>query len=333
MSNSSQPLVSVCIGTYNRADYIRECLDSVLAQTYPNLEIIVVDDASTDRTVDLLRSYGNRIKMVLRTDNSGKPATPRNDGIKLAKGTYVAFLDSDDCWYPEKVARQVALMEMYPEVMLVHCYCRIIDQDGVPGVIRHEGVIPETGRIFEKLLRHCFIATSTMMIKADYFRQNTAFNEDVRLRAKEDYELFLRVAYQHVVGFIPEVMAYYRRSSSGISQEDRSWRDSPVDTAVQRHILTGRSVLSGVVDRRMLRIIIAEGLNENIEYWRGRGRPGRSLMLVGRALALSPFNAEAWGHLLRSLVRLCMAGSRIYPCVCRAQNRIQGDRRSQRGHR
>ena len=106
----NQPLVSVCIGTFNRADLIRECLDSVAAQTYPNIEVVVADNASTDATLDIVRAHLLGVRIARRNTNSGLCSTTRNLALAQARGKYVAFLDSDDAWYPEKVARQVAFL-------------------------------------------------------------------------------------------------------------------------------------------------------------------------------------------------------------------------------
>ena len=106
-SGMNGPKVSVCIGAYNRKDYIRECVDSVLAQTWPDREIIVVDDASTDGTREILQAYGDSIRLILRETNSGICPITRNQAAAAARGEYVAFLDSDDLWPPARLQRQL----------------------------------------------------------------------------------------------------------------------------------------------------------------------------------------------------------------------------------
>ena len=142
----NKPRVSVCIGAYNRKDTIRACVDSALAQTWPDREIVVVDDASTDGTREILQSYGDAIRLILRDANSGICPITRNQAAAAAKGEYVAFLDSDDVWYPEKLAKQVAFLEAHPEVPLCHTLCDVIDaQSRVVGVRHGLGVVPATG--------------------------------------------------------------------------------------------------------------------------------------------------------------------------------------------
>jgi glycosyltransferase involved in cell wall biosynthesis len=106
MNQDSFPFVSVIIPVYNRANYIKSCIDSVLNQDYPNLEIIVVDDGSTDETLEVLNKYGTHITVIKLPENSGAQAT-RNAGIKAAKHDWIAFLDSDDQWVHNKITVQI----------------------------------------------------------------------------------------------------------------------------------------------------------------------------------------------------------------------------------
>src|SRR4051812_3217208 len=111
--------VSVVIATYNHGRYLREAIDSALAQTHPPLEVIVVDDGSTDDTAEILQTYGGRIR-AMRQANAGVAAA-RNAGLAAASGRYVGFLDSDDVWAPDKLARQLAVFDAQPALGLVHC--------------------------------------------------------------------------------------------------------------------------------------------------------------------------------------------------------------------
>lgn len=106
---TAEPLVSAIIATYNRADIVGEAIESILGQTYKNMEVLVVDDGSTDGTHEALRRFGNRIRVV-RQENAG-PGAARNRGIEVARGELIAFLDSDDIWMPTKLERQVRLLE------------------------------------------------------------------------------------------------------------------------------------------------------------------------------------------------------------------------------
>ena len=111
------PSVSVVVGVYNKERYVGECLRSVLAQTYGDFELIVVDDCSTDRSVAEIQAIRDaRVRFIPLSVNSRRPAVPRNRGVELAQGKYIAFLDADDRWLPGKLEKQVAFMEAHPEV-------------------------------------------------------------------------------------------------------------------------------------------------------------------------------------------------------------------------
>ena len=118
----SPTIVSAIIPTYNRAHLVTEAIDSVLAQTYPHIEVIVVDDGSTDDTMARLAPYGSRIR-VIRQENAG-PAAARNKGIAASSGGLVAFLDSDDLWLPAKIERQVRLLQK-AGTSIPCCLCNI----------------------------------------------------------------------------------------------------------------------------------------------------------------------------------------------------------------
>jgi glycosyltransferase involved in cell wall biosynthesis len=124
----ADPLVSVIIPSYNHAAYLRECVDSVLAQDYPNIEVIVVDDGSTDASVDILRAYGDRI--ILLHQARGRQARARNLGLSVAKGELVAFLDSDDRYLPRRIASAVEALCASPEVDVVWGDYRLVDASG-----------------------------------------------------------------------------------------------------------------------------------------------------------------------------------------------------------
>ena len=126
-----KPLVSIIIPTYNRTEYLKYTLESVINQTYPATEIIVVDDGSPNtKTQTLCQHYKN--VAYYKIENSGGPATPRNFGFKQSKGQYIAFLDDDDLWLPDKLSKQVKILEENPDFGIAHSYCDVIDKEGKP---------------------------------------------------------------------------------------------------------------------------------------------------------------------------------------------------------
>lgn len=202
--------VSVLIPTYNRKAYLREAIDSVLAQTYTDYEIIVVDDGSTDGTGEALAAaYGEQIRYV-RQDNQGE-SVARNRGLELAQGEYVALLDSDDLWLPEKLARQMTAIETDAKVGLVFCQSWIIDGEGRRVHDIPHGTHLRNGKLtLEGLCLHNRISgPSTTLIRRAVLNHIGGFDPDIHFG--EDWDLWLRIAMHYELAFVPEPLACIRR--------------------------------------------------------------------------------------------------------------------------
>lgn len=189
-------LVSVVIPTYNRCDRLATAIESVLQQTYAPLELIVVDDGSTDGTADLLKGYGDDIR-VIHQQNRGVSGA-RNTGIRAAKGGLIALLDSDDMWLPEKLAHQAAFFRESARAMICQTE-EIWIRNGkrVNPKKRHRKF---SGMIFEKTLPLCLVSPSAVMMRASLFQEVGLFDED--LPACEDYDLWLRITWKYPVHLI-----------------------------------------------------------------------------------------------------------------------------------
>ncbi len=200
------PKVSVIIPTYNRERLISRALDSVLKQTFTDYEIIVVDDGSTDYTKDVLKKYEGRIRYFYQA-NSGISGA-RNRGLAEAKGEYIAFLDSDDAWLPEKLAMQVAILDRDPTVGIVYSKMMILNEEGT-----HCGFKPNepTGRNFLELIEiRGDIATSTVMTRKACFDKVGNFDRD--LPPMEDFDMWLRISKFYKVHEAQNItLAYYYR--------------------------------------------------------------------------------------------------------------------------
>lgn len=194
--NPHLPTVSVIIPTYNRAAVVTEAIDSVLAQTFRDFELIVVDDGSTDDTRNRLVGYGERIRMICQENHGVSHA--RNVGIRAARGKYVALLDSDDLWLPKKLETQIAVMEAQPDIPLCHTE-EIWIRRGVRvnQMKKHQ---KHGGYIFPNCLPFCVISPSSVMIRRALFDEVGDFDES--LPACEDYDLWLRVTKTSPVHFI-----------------------------------------------------------------------------------------------------------------------------------
>ncbi len=196
MNSRQIPTVSVIIPTFNRGWVIREAIDSVLNQTFGSFELIVVDDGSTDNTLDILAEYKDRITLI-KQRNRGVSAA-RNRGMDAASGRFIAFLDSDDLWLPQKLNCQMEFFDSNPDALICQTEETWI-RDGVrvnPGK-RHRKV---SGMIFEPSLHLCLVSPSAVMIKRSLFEEVGLFDES--LPACEDYDMWLRVGYKHPIFLI-----------------------------------------------------------------------------------------------------------------------------------
>jgi len=159
------PLVSVIIPTYNRAHLIEATIDSVRQQTYPHLEIIIVDDASKDNTEEVVKAIADpRIRYICNETNQ-KASITRNNGVQSAKGDYIAFLDSDDVWFPNKIELQVEAIQNHPEPERVVCYTQVENNNGETIVIMPKRGIQETESVADYLFVYRgLMQTGTLMI-------------------------------------------------------------------------------------------------------------------------------------------------------------------------
>jgi glycosyltransferase involved in cell wall biosynthesis len=205
--------ISVIIPTHNHAQYVRDAIDSALDQTLPPLEVIVIDDGSTDATPEMLAAYGRRIRTI-RQSNRGVGAA-RNTGIGAARGDCLSFLDSDDEWMPRKLERQMARLAADPALGIVHCAAERFDTTGTTAPGRLTGL---EGWVREEILRfdrEVIVAPgSSLLVPRQVAEEAGGFDE--RLPPSEDWDFCCRVAERHRVGYVPEVLVRYRQHPRGI---------------------------------------------------------------------------------------------------------------------
>jgi glycosyltransferase involved in cell wall biosynthesis len=220
----SESLVSAVIPLYNGAEFIQETLASVYAQTYRNIEIIVVDDGSADEGPEIVEREKEKSPFPLHIswhdhrENRGIGAT-RQKAVGLAKGEFIAFIDADDIWLPHKIARQVGLLNEYPEAALVYSRARVIDRYGNESTFQgdeHIGfgrkTIPEY--IFTNLLFLNRIPTSTVLARKAAVNEAGGFMEIPRYHV-EDRLLWSKISLLHPVLYDPEITMLYRVLGSG----------------------------------------------------------------------------------------------------------------------
>lgn len=210
------PAVTVIIPTFNREQFLKEAVDSVLSQTYQDFELVVVDDGSTDQTKKMIQNYGQRLIYIFQ-ENRGVSAA-RNRGIAEAKGEFISFLDSDDLWKKDKLSMQVDLMKRRKEIML-----SFTDEIWIRKGVRVNPMKKHqkhSGRIYEKCLPLCIISPSSVMIRRELFGAVGLFDET--LPVCEDYDLWLRISSRYPVFFIDRKLIVKRGGHSD-QLSNRSW--------------------------------------------------------------------------------------------------------------
>lgn len=248
LSNNRLPQVSIIIPTYQRAYLIRETIDSVLAQTYQDFEIIVIDDGSTDGTGELVAEYQNRVRYIYQ-ENRG-PASARNIGIQAAYGEFIAFQDSDDLWLPEKLALQMPLFARDPEIGMVYCDMSYFRFDGPSA--RPSSFISHAPPVSGYALREMFVNgtpmhTPTAIVRRHCFDRVGLFDEE--LLAFEDQDLWFRIAEVFKVDFIDEPLVRCRVNSGAGQDKD----ELLVAKAVRRRVLDASPSLIESLNREELR--------------------------------------------------------------------------------
>lgn len=192
---------SIIIPTYNRRRLLMKAIDTVLAQTFADFELIIVDDGSTDDTKWMIDAYGDLRLQYIFQENQG-PAAARNSGLKHAQGEWIAFLDSDDWWLPEKLQRAVDYIKEYPDIHIFHTeevwyrHGKLLEQKK-----KHQ---KPDGQVYKKALPICCISISTAVVRKSILEEVGGFDES--FPACEDYDLWLRMTSKYPIKLIPEAL-------------------------------------------------------------------------------------------------------------------------------
>ncbi|MHB1052274.1 MAG: glycosyltransferase family 2 protein [Thiobacillus sp.] len=269
----AKPTVTVIIPSYNCEPYIAETINSVLNQSFTDIELIVVDDGSTDRTREIVASFGAPVRLV--TQENARVCAARNRGISEAAGQYICLMDHDDYWFPHKLEQQVALLQAHPEAGVVYSAFILwhadenerfpepasFDLESFP-----DGIDSElSGWIYHQFLLDCWMLTSTAMFRREVFER--CGNFDVRLPYSEDWDLWLRIS----------------RAYSFIKQNKPT-------TLYRQHRLQGNRILRPVDYRTEL-------LTKAVAQWGMCSQDGRCLDQRRFARQLAQYHTEfAMGH-------------------------------------
>jgi glycosyltransferase involved in cell wall biosynthesis len=284
--SGTSPLITVIIPAFNAAATILPALASVRAQTYRALEILVIDDCSTDATaeqVGRIVAEEPRLRLIRHDRNQG-PSAARNTGLRAAAGRYSAFLDADDEWLPQKLERQVAALVAAPRAVL--CCCNAVwMRDGVAEGTVYDGCAVASGPdAWKGMLEDVYVGTPCAVVDTALAREFGGF--DVALRVGEDQDLWLRLAFAGEVVALPETLVHYRRSPGSYMERNRDRSVTDWLPRLVRHVEEHRSALTGAERRHILRRIY-ERMGRNV-YRDGRWRQAAALLLQAVRYGASP---------------------------------------------
>ncbi|HJE03286.1 MAG TPA: glycosyltransferase [Aliarcobacter thereius] len=209
------PLVSIVVPCYNHEKYVKETIESIINQTYKNIELIVIDDGSKDNSVQVIQELADKYGFTfIHRPNKGLSAT-LNEGIKLSKGKYFSAIASDDILMLEKIEKQVEFMESNPEYGM--CYGKIVYfEDSIENTFEYPNSNRQ-GWVFDDLLNYgCFIPAPSTFMKKEAFDTVGGYDENLWI---EDWDMWLRIAQKYQVGYIDEYLAYYRKHDTNISSQ------------------------------------------------------------------------------------------------------------------
>lgn len=330
------PLVSVIIPAYNATKYIGAAIDSVLAQTYENYEIIVVDDGSTDGTKEKLHAYRDRI--VYHYQKNRGEAGARNSGIRLAKGPLLAFLDADDLWMPQKLEIQVEALQRYPDAALAFTDGNKIDEQG--NVVRplmptdpkafwgwitrygDPGAGPVAGWWYRELILRNFVHVSSVLLRTRCLDGLNGF--DVSAPHGVDYSLWMQLAKRHQFVFVGAPLTIYRQVPTGLSGGFATgmdkW-DGAHAIVIERELEGVPPELEDLVRSRLAFLYWKLGWRRF--HW---GRYAESRAMFRKCLANDRRRVQAWLFLAASYLPAWAIG-----CIRAVKRRVQRARDSSRG--
>lgn len=206
------PEVSVLVAVHNGARHIEACLHSLLNQSFDHFEVIVIDDASTDGTHQLVEAYDDPRLTLLRLPCNQGPSAARNRGAAVARGRYLAILDADDVALPDRLARQVQFMDAHPEILLSGSFFRLESDYGTTARVTRP---LDDKAIRRGLAQSCTIANTTAIIRRDAYLAHGGFPE--HLRHGEDYRLFTDILRSGKAANIPEILVVKRERADGLT--------------------------------------------------------------------------------------------------------------------
>jgi glycosyltransferase involved in cell wall biosynthesis len=292
------PKVSVIIPTHNYAHFLPDALESAVEQTYRDLEILVIDDASRDNTAEVVEPFLRDARVLYRRIEHSGLSGARNAGIRLSTGSLIALLDADDIWQPDKLERQVALFDGRPQVGVVYSRRELMDPERQPLAYLQPPLF--RGRILEPMFLNNFVCASSAVIRRSVIDAVGFF--DVTLKMAEDYDMWLRVASRYEFDYVDQPLVRYRVGHTSLSRREEGGTGY---TAL--HIM--RRFLDERGGRRQLPpALVRQAFAEtyfHIGLLRRKKAPLAAFGCTLRALAYKPTFGRAW----RALASLAITDS------------------------
>jgi glycosyltransferase involved in cell wall biosynthesis len=286
--------VSIIMPVLNGERYIHIAIESILAQTYKNYELIIINDGSTDSTAERVQTFAGKLDLkVIRHATRQGVVPSMNDGLRVASGDYIAFLDHDDAWLPNMLATQVTYLQQFPGVGMVHSDFQTIDSEGhviEESVALCRERIRPSGHVFRELFMDSFIVGNSVLIRRECFDQLGGFNRDLMWG---DYHMWLRIARHYRIDYIPKVLVKYRQHAN---QETRSLparldRD-PVAISALKKILEVYPEARQEMGEKTIRHRMAAIYFGGAYYWFERGEYRNVRMYLRKAIRLWPTNSR-----------------------------------------
>lgn len=288
----SAPSVSVIIPTYNRCDLLQRSLDSVFAQTYRDFEVVIVDDGSTDGTRAAVEGR-SQVRYFFQ-ENAG-PARARNVGIRQARGDIIAFLDSDDVWWPEFLQTQVDVLSCYHDVALVCSRSIVGEKQAKYFPLTQELII---GDLYPKLYQQSFVRTPATVVRKSCLDVVGCFNESYPW--SEDHDLWLRIAHQYRIAYVNRCLVRIGRQSDNISRDLMRPLDAHLRVAIE---VLERNYDASRVAEVVYRERISKRYLQFSHLFFKRGENVKAWSSIWRGLSMTPYSLRPYRYLLKGIFR------------------------------
>jgi glycosyltransferase involved in cell wall biosynthesis len=290
------PAVSIVVPTFNHAQFLHQALASVIAQTFQNWEAIIVNNFSTDDTINIVESFGEKRFRLINFHNNGVIAASRNEGIRLSNGSVIAFLDSDDLWYPNKLEHCMPAFDAHADVV---CHGEYWVSDGMQQ--RQILYGPQKNAQYSKLLyRGNCVSTSATLVRKDLLIEVGGFSVDLEYITAEDYDLWLKLAHRKSsFTFISEVLGEFRQHQLGASSSVERHLRSEL-AVITSHHKTNRTSIGNAIRfrRRSAKVFYSAGRT----HMRG-ANSHQAIRFLLRAIAVFPFYSRPYVAMLMVVSR------------------------------